>query len=134
MRELMEPTAKRTLTACIAFSLIGIALITAINYDYEDAIKTVNISEIDRKMSGENIIICGIVKSKSVSKSETTFVTLADKNSKTQTQFLSLVFFKNEMHETKNISRGSNICARGTVQIYNGSVEVIARKTLPPYT
>ena len=128
MRELMEPTAKSTLIACIAFSILGIALITAFDYDYKGSVNTINISEIDRKMAGENIIACGIVKSKSVSQSGTTFLTLADRGSKTQ--FISLVFFKNEMHEIENISRGENVCAKGVVQIYNGSAEIIGRKII----
>lgn len=124
VRELMEQTAKRTLIACILVSLAGIAFITAL--DYEDNTRTMDITKIDNKLAGETIIVCGDVKSKSVSSSGITFITLAEKNSKAQT--IPLVFFKNEVHETENISRGRSLCARGTIQIYNRSVEIIGRK------
>ena len=125
--ESMEPITKRILIACIIASIIGITLITALDY-YGDT-RTANITEIDSKMAGENIIICGIMKSKSVSKSGTIFMTLADKSSKVKTaQTIPLIFFKNEVHETENISKGLEVCVRGTILIYNRSAEIIGRK------
>jgi len=129
IRELMEETAKRILIACIIASIAGIASITLITaLDYESNMETTNIAEISSKMAGENTVVCGYVKSKSISQSGTTFITLAEKNSKTQT--IPLVFFKNEARQTGNISRGQSICARGIIQIYNGSAEIIERKII----
>ncbi len=121
----MEKNTKKILIACIAFSFLGITLIAAL--DYVSAAGAVNVSEIDSKHIGENIIVCGIVKSKSISQSGTTFMTLAENGKK-----IPFVFFKNEMHEAENISRGSSICARGTIQMYNGSAEIIGRRVVSP--
>ena len=119
----MSYTTKKILIACIASSFLGIAFITAA--DYETDVNRVNISEISSKIAGENIIACGVIKSKSVSESGTTFLTLAENGSKAR-----LVFFKNDMHETENVSRGESICAKGVVQIYNNSAEIIGRKII----
>lgn len=117
----MEQATKRILTACIIVSAAGITLITAL--DYEGNARTMDIAEIGSKMAGENAIVCGAVISKSISSSGTAFITLAGNSSK-----IRLVFFKNEVHETENISRGRSLCARGTIQMYNGSAEIIGRK------
>lgn len=116
-------TTKKILIACIVFSIMGITLITAL--DYEIDAKRANISEIDSKLAGENIVVCGTVKSKSVSQSGTTFLALYENGSKAR-----LIFFKNEQHEIENISRGEIICAKGVVQIYNNSAEIIGRKII----
>lgn len=121
LRELMDATNKKALAACIFLSFLGIAAIYAL--DIHDVPEAMKISAITKNMVGENIIACGIVKSKSVSPSETTFLALDGGNSR-----IRVVFFKNERSETENILRNSNVCIRGTVQIYNGSAEIIGKR------
>lgn len=123
LRELMDETNKKALLACIFLSFIGIASIYAL--DIHNNPEIMKIPAIAGNMAGENIIACGIVKSKSVSPSATTFLALADGNSR-----IRVVFFKNERSEAVNISRNSNVCVSGTVRVYNGSVEIIGKRLL----
>ncbi|MBU4300189.1 MAG: OB-fold nucleic acid binding domain-containing protein [Nanoarchaeota archaeon] len=116
-------TTKKILITCIAVSILGISLITAIDYG-ADA-KRVNLSELGSKLAGENIMACGIVKSKSVSQTGTTFMTIAENGSKAR-----IIFFKNERYKTENISRGESVCVNGVVQIYNNNAEIIGRKII----
>lgn len=111
------------IAACIMLSVAGILLITAT--DLTEIVKAVNISEIGGGMSGENIITCGSVKSKSISPSGTAFILLGDGASRIRS-----VFFKNEMHETENATRGSDFCLKGTVKIYNGTTEIIGKRKI----
>ena len=123
MRELMEFKNKKLAATCILMSIIGILSIAAIDIGSEA--KAVKISEISREIAGENILVCGTVKSKSISQSENAFLVLSEEKSS-----ISVVFFKNEVGEVENISRGSKICVSGAVQTYNGTTEVIGRRAL----
>lgn len=117
----MKCTKNTMIAACIMLSAAGILLIAAI--DLTGTEKEVNISQINSGISGENIITCGNVKSKSISPSGTAFIVLGNGTSK-----IRAVFFKNELHEVENATRGSDFCLKGTIKIYNGTAEIIGKK------
>ncbi len=116
----MKYTNNKAIIACIIVSLLGIVSIAAL--EINEDIAAFKISEIDRKIAGENVIACGVVKSKSTSPSGTTFLTLSEKKSS-----IRIVFFKNEGALAENVSRGLNLCIKGNVQSYNGSIELIGK-------
>ncbi len=111
------------LIACIALSLLGIILIAVV--DFKENVAITKISEITDRMAGESIIACGVVKSKSISPSQTAFITLTNESASIRT-----VFFKNELREVEDSSRGSNLCVKGNIQVYNGTLEIVGRKVI----
>lgn len=113
----------RYIIACITLSFLGIISIAAIGF--EEKITPAEVSEITAGMAGENVMVCGTVKSKSISPSGTAFLTLANGSAS-----IRAVFFKNEAREVENSSRGSKLCIKGNIQIYNGTLEIVGRKAI----
>ncbi|VVB60725.1 Exodeoxyribonuclease 7 large subunit [uncultured archaeon] len=111
------------LIACVMLALIGIISIAAIGF--EEDITPTEMPRITNRMAGENVIVCGIVKSKSISPSGTAFMSLADGSTS-----IRAVFFKNEVREVQNSSRGTNLCIKGNIQIYNGTLEIVGRRAI----
>lgn len=105
---------------CIIAALFGIASIAA--FEINESSATVRISEIGEGLAGENVAVCGIVKSKSISPSGAAFLTVSEGKSS-----IRLVFFKNERYLIESVARGSNLCVKGNVQIYNATIEIIGR-------
>lgn len=112
---------------CTIAAAVGIALI--FGSSYFGSSNEVELASIGKNMIGENIVSCGIAESlpKESKNGDALFLKLGGMRENSNGS-ITVVFFKNEMHAAKNISRGSKICVEGNVAVFGGNIEIIAKR------
>ncbi len=78
----------------------------------------IEIKDIDASLQGQYILTCGTVTDTKETKNAV-FITIVSKN-----RYINSIFFK----KTITVKKGSEICIKGIVDIYNNNLEIIGKE------
>lgn len=115
--------ARLLLYVSIICSVAGLILLYFISQNVE--LLYTPISQITADDIGKNVKVCGEVTSKSVSKNDHVFLSLNDSSGVTDVVVFSNIAEKLNAQEVK---KEDIICVIGTVDEYQESLEIIAKK------
>jgi len=107
--------------ACVAVSIAGLIIMIVSNSFYDAP--RIELGSITKEMAGEKVVLCGTAGTSRDNGKGTVFLKLSS-GGKT----FDAVFFQDVSEKAAAIKSGREICIEGTVQVYNGDLELVGRK------